>query len=78
VGHLFQDRFKSEVVETDSYLKEIIRYIHHNPLKADVYEDALDIILCYSFSIKVSLPLGRAYFFGWVYPMKKIMVINFN
>jgi len=34
VGHLFQDRYKSEAVETDDYFKAVIRYIHHNPLKA--------------------------------------------
>jgi putative transposase len=33
-GHLFQDRFKSEVVEDDQYLLTAIRYIHHNPVKA--------------------------------------------
>jgi REP element-mobilizing transposase RayT len=34
VGHLFQDRYKSEAVETDDYFKAVIRYIHRNPLKA--------------------------------------------
>ena len=34
VGHLFQDRFKSEPVENDSYFMTVIRYIHQNPLKA--------------------------------------------
>jgi putative transposase len=34
VGHLFQDRFKSEVVETDEYLLTVLRYIHQNPIKA--------------------------------------------
>src|SRR6056297_2642437 len=34
VGHLFQDRFKSEAVETDHYIKAVIRYIHRNPIKA--------------------------------------------
>ena len=34
VGHLFQDRFKSEVVENESYLLAAVRYIHKNPLKA--------------------------------------------
>ena len=34
VGHLFQDRYKSEAVETDNYLKGVIRYIHRNPIKA--------------------------------------------
>ena len=34
VGHLFQDRFKSEPVENDAYFMTVIRYIHQNPLKA--------------------------------------------
>lgn len=36
VGHLFQDRFKSEAVEDDSYFLTVLRYIHQNPLKAGV------------------------------------------
>ena len=32
VGHLFQDRFKSEPVDTDAYLLTVIRYIHQNPV----------------------------------------------
>ncbi len=32
-GHLFQDRYKSEVVEDDKYLMVVLRYIHQNPLK---------------------------------------------
>jgi putative transposase len=35
-GHLFQDRFKSENVETDEYLMTVIRYIHQNPVKAGI------------------------------------------
>lgn len=34
VGHLFQDRFKSEPVEDDGYFMTVIRYIHQNPVKA--------------------------------------------
>ena len=34
VGHLFQDRFKSEIVEDDSYILTLARYIHQNPVKA--------------------------------------------
>ena len=33
-GHLFQDRFKSEIVENDEYFMVATRYIHQNPLKA--------------------------------------------
>ncbi|WP_425059062.1 hypothetical protein SCACP_37170 [Sporomusa carbonis] len=38
-GHLFQDRFKSEVVENDEYLLVVLRYIHQNPLKAGLVQD---------------------------------------
>ncbi len=33
-GHLFQNRYKSIVCEEDSYLLELVRYIHLNPLRA--------------------------------------------
>ena len=35
-GHLFQDRFKSEPVESDSYFLTALRYIHQNPIKAGI------------------------------------------
>ncbi|MCH5586550.1 transposase [Shimazuella sp. AN120528] len=34
VGHLFQDRYKSESIDTEQYLLECCRYIHNNPVKA--------------------------------------------
>lgn len=36
VGHLFQDRFKSEPVEDDSYFLTVLRYIHQNPVKGGI------------------------------------------
>ena len=33
-GHLFQDRFRSEAVEEDSYLLDVLRYICQNLVKA--------------------------------------------
>lgn len=36
VGHVFQDRFKSETIETDDYLMMVIRYVHQNPVKAKI------------------------------------------
>jgi len=39
VGHVFQDRFKSESIEEESYLLSVIRYIHNNPLTAKVVND---------------------------------------
>jgi len=37
-GHLFQNRFKSIVVEEDSYFQELVRYIHLNPLRAQTID----------------------------------------
>lgn len=42
VGHLFQDRFKSEPIEDDAYLFTVLRYIHQNPIKAGVSEKIED------------------------------------
>lgn len=39
IGHLFQDRYKSEAVEDDKYLLTVLRYIHQNPLKAGLIKD---------------------------------------
>lgn len=36
VGHLFQDRYKSETIEDEPYLLSVIRYIHNNPEKAGI------------------------------------------
>ncbi len=38
VGHLFQDRYKSEAVETDAYFLTVLRYILQNPMKAGLEE----------------------------------------
>jgi putative transposase len=33
-GHLFQGRYKAIVREKDEYLLGLVRYIHHNPIRA--------------------------------------------
>ncbi|PRR79883.1 Transposase IS200 like protein [Clostridium liquoris] len=38
-GHLFQDRFKSKIVSSDSYLITLSAYIHNNPLSIRGYEN---------------------------------------
>jgi REP element-mobilizing transposase RayT len=35
-GHLFQNRYKSILCQEDTYLLELVRYIHLNPLRADI------------------------------------------
>src|SRR5665648_946757 len=42
VGHLFQDCFKSELIETDQYHLEIGKYIHLNPVRANMTELPID------------------------------------
>ena len=39
VGHLVQNRYRSTLVDEDSYLLELVRYIHLNPLRAGVVRD---------------------------------------
>lgn len=36
IGHVFQDRFRSEMIKNDSYLLSVIRYVHNNPEKAGI------------------------------------------
>jgi REP element-mobilizing transposase RayT len=38
-GHLFQNRYKSILCQEDSYLSELVRYIHLNPLRAAIVKD---------------------------------------
>lgn len=38
-GQLFRGRYKSILVSDDSYLLQLVRYIHKNPVKADVVKD---------------------------------------
>ncbi|MDY0234545.1 MAG: transposase [Gudongella sp.] len=41
-GHLFQERFKSEPVETDNYFMIALRYIHQNPIEARICKELSD------------------------------------
>ena len=35
-GHLFQDRYKSIIIQNDAYLLQLSYYIHLNPLRAGI------------------------------------------
>ena len=37
-GHLFQNRYKSIICEEEPYFKELVRYIHLNPLRAGMVD----------------------------------------
>lgn len=39
VGHVFQGRYKAILVDSDSYLLQLVRYIHMNPVRAQLVDD---------------------------------------
>jgi REP element-mobilizing transposase RayT len=55
-GHLFQNRYKSILCQQDAYLKELVRYIHLNPIRAKLVED-MDALDRYPFT-------GHSYIIG--------------
>ncbi len=38
-GHVFQNRYKSILCQEDTYLTELVRYIHINPLRTRLVQD---------------------------------------
>jgi putative transposase len=42
-GQLFQNRYKSIICQEDAYLKELVRYIHLNPLRAKIVVDISEL-----------------------------------
>ena len=53
-GHVFQGRFKSEHIDSPKYLLEASRYIHLNPVKANMVETPIE----YSWSSYASYVSG--------------------
>jgi len=39
VGHLFENRYRSKVVDEEPYLLALVRYIHPNPVRAGIVPD---------------------------------------
>lgn len=39
VGHVFQGRYKSEIITNEVYLLNVIRYVHNNPVKAKLVKE---------------------------------------
>jgi len=42
-GQLFQNRYKSIICQEDAYLRELVRYIHLNPLRAKIVLDLKEL-----------------------------------
>jgi len=62
VGHLFQGRYKAILVDKDAYLSELIRYIHLNPVRAEIVTDPVD----YRFSSHAAY-VGHVQVPSWLY-----------
>jgi len=43
VGHLFQNRYKSPVVCKDGYFRDVVRYIHLNPVRSEIVRSIPDL-----------------------------------
>ena len=41
-GYVWQGRFKSNIIESNSYILECLIYIHNNPVRAKIVDDAKD------------------------------------
>lgn len=41
-GHVFQGRYKAILIDADSYLLELVRYIHLNPVRAGMVSEPTD------------------------------------
>jgi len=63
-GHVFQDRCKSLIVLSERYLGTLIEYIHNNPVRKNMVEDACD----YGFSSASTYNNGII-----VYPFVRIL-----
>jgi putative transposase len=59
VGHLFQGRYRAIVCDKDAYLLELVRYIHLNPVRANIVKEPEDYAwtghLCYLSKAKENL-----------------------
>ena len=44
IGHLFQDRYFSELIKSDEQMLETSRYVHLNPVRANMIEKAGEYI----------------------------------
>jgi len=40
VGHVYQNRYRSEIVTNDRHLLQVVRYVHNNPVKAGLAREA--------------------------------------
>lgn len=75
-GHLFQDRFKSEPVDTQEYLQMVIRYIHQNPVKGKLCNGIADYAYSsYTEYLSGSDLVDTAYILD-IWPLTEFVALN--
>ena len=72
-GQLFRGRFKAILVEADSYLLELLRYIHRNPLEAGL----VDSLQRYNWSSHKGY-LSRAKKWDWLHKRFPLSLFSTN
>lgn len=72
-GHLYQGRFKSYLVDADSYLKEVSRYIHLNPVRIKKYS-----VMEINQRIKVLKGFSHSSFAGYTNMRKRDDFVHYN
>ena len=72
-GHLYQGRYKSFLIDADSYLKEVSRYIHLNPVRIQKYarKPVKD-------KIKIFSEFKYSSFSGYVNVRNRVDFISYN
>ncbi len=60
IGYVWQGRFKSNIIEGDTYILKCIEYIHNNPVRAKIVEDPKDYLWSsyYFYNSNID-PLGK-------------------
>ncbi len=43
MGYVFQNRFKSILIDAEAYLLDLVRYIHINPSRAKMLKNLLEL-----------------------------------
>ena len=59
-GHLFEGRYEAKIIEDERYFLEVSRYIHLNPVKAQIVKHPADYeYSSYGLFMSASTPAGR-------------------
>lgn len=73
VGHLYQGRYKSFLIDADQYLLEVSRYIHLNPVRTKEWSKKT-----VSEKKEALIGYGSSSFLGYLYPNKREKHVDYG